>query len=148
MLILHSITLLLGLILIIVLIITSKTRQWHYTKAQFVLFILNVHLLVIMLYVYMTVSHLYNINGMWNKLNGTLLPTVNNTRHILSPRNVINSRSSNKIHSFNNTAHYISHLQTFCIQYLLLQNAVETKKVVSLNSSKLYFFNMSHPPCE
>jgi hypothetical protein len=44
-LILHSISLLLRLILIIVLIITSKIRQWHYTKAQFILFILNVRTL-------------------------------------------------------------------------------------------------------
>ena len=32
-------------ILIIVLIITSKIRQWHYSKAQFILFILNVRTL-------------------------------------------------------------------------------------------------------
>jgi len=40
---------------------------------------------------------------------GMSLTTINNTGHILSPRNVINSRwrCSNKIHSFNNTAYYI-----------------------------------------
>jgi len=51
-----SISLLPRLILIIVLIITSKTKLWHYTKAQFILFILTVHLLVTMLYLYVTIS--------------------------------------------------------------------------------------------
>jgi hypothetical protein len=48
-----SVALLLRLILIIVFIIASVDSLQHDNKAQF---ILNVHLLIIMLYVYMTSS--------------------------------------------------------------------------------------------